>query len=222
MLLHGWPDSFYRFHKVIPMLTDPARFGCDPVDAFDLVEPSLAGFGFSDRPHQRGGGRDVELLPRLMTELLGYECFGVQGGDTGSPLAQLMAHARPDTVVGIHLTDIGYDKVMQIDLNDSPTGLAAWIVEQFRKFSGCEGDVERRFTKDELLTSIMIYWVTETINSSMRDYYEGFHLQGSDWSGESNGDGGGEWDQAQSPQRLDVARWPGALPSGCAGTTRDG
>jgi pimeloyl-ACP methyl ester carboxylesterase len=60
-------------------------------------------------------------------------------------------------------------------LNDSPAGLAAWIVEKFRTWSDCDGDVERRFTKDELLTNIMIYWITETINSSTRLYYEVRH-----------------------------------------------
>jgi len=57
-------------------------------------------------------------------------------------------------------------------LTDAPAGLAAWIVEKFRAWSDCDGDVERRFSKDELLTNIMIYWVTGTINSSMRAYYE--------------------------------------------------
>jgi len=57
-------------------------------------------------------------------------------------------------------------------LNDSPTGLAAWIVEKFRTWSDCGGDVERRFSKDELLTNIMIYWTTQTINSSVRLYCE--------------------------------------------------
>ena len=57
-------------------------------------------------------------------------------------------------------------------LNDSPVGLAGWIVEKFRAWSDCNGDVETRFSKDELLTNIMIYWVSETINSSMRMYYE--------------------------------------------------
>lgn len=60
-------------------------------------------------------------------------------------------------------------------LNDSPAGLAAWIVEKFRSWSDCDGDVEKRFSKDELLTNIMIYWVTETINSSFLPYYEGQH-----------------------------------------------
>ncbi|WP_378947906.1 epoxide hydrolase family protein [Mesorhizobium sp. ANAO-SY3R2] len=57
-------------------------------------------------------------------------------------------------------------------LNDSPAGLAGWIVEKFRTWSDCEGDVERSYTKDQLLTNITIYWVTQTINSSMRLYYE--------------------------------------------------
>ena len=57
-------------------------------------------------------------------------------------------------------------------LNDSPVGLAAWILEKFRTWSDCDGNVEQRFSKDELLTNIMIYWVTETIHSSIRMYYE--------------------------------------------------
>lgn len=216
LLLHGWPDSFYRMHKIIPMLTDPARFGGDPADSFDVVVPSLPGFGFSDRPRERGWylAQDVALFEPLMTEVLGYGRYGAHGGDTGSPITQALARSHPRSVAGIHLTDIGYDKAMQMDpstlseaeqqymnaleqwsyeesgyimiqgsrpqtlgygLNDSPAGLAAWIVEKFRTWSDCDGDVERRFTKDELLTNVTIYWVTQTINSSIRGYYEGMH-----------------------------------------------
>jgi len=57
-------------------------------------------------------------------------------------------------------------------LNDSPVGLAAWIVEKFRTWSDCGGELQRIFTKDELLTNVMIYWVSETLNSSARLYYE--------------------------------------------------
>ena len=57
-------------------------------------------------------------------------------------------------------------------MNDSPAGLAAWIVEKFHRWSDCGGNIEKKFTKDELLTNIMIYWVTQTIISSMRIYYE--------------------------------------------------
>jgi microsomal epoxide hydrolase len=60
-------------------------------------------------------------------------------------------------------------------LNDSPAGLAAWITEKFRTWTDCGGDLERRVSKDELLTNIMIYWVTQSINSSTRLYYEARH-----------------------------------------------
>lgn len=216
LLLHGWPDSFYRMDKIVPMLTDPAHFGDDPADSFDVVVPSLPGFGFSDRPQERGWNtaRDVALFEPLMTGVLGYERYASHGGDGGSPISQSLARSHPESVVGIHLTDIGWDKAMQVDpstlseaeqrylndleqssleeggyvmiqgsrpqtlgygLNDSPVGLAAWILEKFRAWSDCDGDVEKRFTKDELLTNITIYWVTQTINSSIRGYYEGMH-----------------------------------------------
>ena len=60
-------------------------------------------------------------------------------------------------------------------LNDSPAGLAAWIAEKFRTWMDCGGDIERRLTKDQLLTNIMIYWITQSINSSTRLYYESRH-----------------------------------------------
>ena len=66
-------------------------------------------------------------------------------------------------------------QTLSYGLNDSPAGLAAWIVEKYRTWSDCGGDVESRFTKDELLTTITIYWVTGSINSSTRLYYEGFN-----------------------------------------------
>ncbi len=216
LLFHGWPDSFYRYHKLIPLLTDPASHGGDPSDSFDVIVPSLPGFGFSDRPTVRGWRmRDAtELWAQLMSEGLGYQHYGAAGGDTGSPVAQLLALVHPQAVVGIHLTDIGWHNTMSptsadlteeerqylaagqgwflregaytmiqstkpqtlaSGLNDSPVGLAAWIVEKFRAWSDCEGEVEKRFSKDELLTNIMIYWATETINSSMRTYYEESH-----------------------------------------------
>ena len=76
-------------------------------------------------------------------------------------------------------TDGGYfhiqntkPRTLSYGLNDSPVGLAAWIVEKFRTWSDCDGEIERRFSKDELLTNITLYWVTQTINSSTRLYYE--------------------------------------------------
>jgi pimeloyl-ACP methyl ester carboxylesterase len=250
LLLHGWPDSFYRFYKIIPMLTDPARFGGDPADAFDVIVPSLPGFGFSDWPRQRGGVDTAGLLAQLMTDVLGYARFGAQGGDTGSPLAKEIAARYPDAVTGIHLTDIGWDAALSLDpatlspteqaymaqveqwsaregayvsiqgtkpqtlaygLNDSPVGLAAWILQHFRTWSDCNGDVEQSFTKDELLTNITIYWLTETINSSIRWYYEGMNA---DW--EASEGSNTDW-QASTDAALGVpvavALFPKEIPA---------
>jgi pimeloyl-ACP methyl ester carboxylesterase len=214
LLTHGWPDSFYRFHKLIPMLTDPERFGGDPADSFDVIVPSVPGYGFSDRPRERGvgGTQTADLFAKLMKDVLGYERFAAHGGDIGSSVTEAMAGISPESLVGIHLTDVPYwhimfevspDELSEVEreylergqewgmregayaylqstkpqtpayaLNDSPAGLAGWMVEKFRSWSDCDGDIESRYTKDELLTNISIYWVTETIGSSFRMYYE--------------------------------------------------
>ena len=216
LLIHGWPDSFYRFYKIIPMLTDPASFGGNPEDAFDVIVPSLPGFGFSDRPNFSGGMkslRSAALLSKLMQEVLGYQRYAVAGGDIGSRVTRLLALAHPEQVVGMHLTDIGFPRenafppevpnpspaegrflgsvgmwffqegayaalqttkpqTISYALSDSPVGLAGWIVEKFRAWSDCDGEIEQSYTKDELLTNIMVYWVTGTISSSARLYLE--------------------------------------------------
>ena len=213
LLTHGWPDSFWRFHKVIPMLTDPERFGGDAEDAFDVVVPSLPGYGFSDRPATRGtDARAVaDLFAQLMTQTLGYRAFAAHGGDIGRGVTEQLARRHADALVAIHLTDLpsrylqnlpqdtlsdaerryadevqawgaqeGAYASMQATkpqtlaygLNDSPAGLAGWLVEKFRAWSDCGGEVERRFSKDELLTNITLYWATETIGSSFLPYYE--------------------------------------------------
>jgi pimeloyl-ACP methyl ester carboxylesterase len=209
ILTHGWPDSFFRMYKILPLLTDPARYGGSPSDSFDVIVPSLPGFGFSDSPRRSVSlVQTAELWARLMRDVLGYQRYAAAGGDFGSGITQLLALAHPESVVGIHVTDLGFYNLqsgqpdlseaerrylgaqqgwffqegaygmiqgskpqsLAYGLNDSPVGLAGWIVEKFRAWSDCEGDVERRFSKDELLTNIMIYWVTQTINSSF-EYY---------------------------------------------------
>ncbi len=214
ILTHGWPDSFIRYKKIIPLLTDPARYGGDPADSFDVIVPSLPGFGFSSRPEHSGinNFRVSELWAKLMTKELGYRRFAAAGGDIGSGVTRYLALNHPELLVGIHLTDIGiirnlmtsdeaglakeeldYKRSAQqwiaqegaymsiqstkpqtlvYGLSDSPVGLASWIVEKFRAWSDCQGDLEQSFSKDELLTNIMIYWVTNTSGSSTRIYYE--------------------------------------------------
>ncbi|ABN57008.1 MULTISPECIES: epoxide hydrolase family protein [Methanoculleus] len=107
LLLHGWPDSFYRYHRVIPMLADPARFGGDPDLSFDVVVPSIPGHGFSDRKPMTTDDT-ADLFAGLMTEELGYGKFVAAGGDAGTLIAQALAERHADALVGIHLTDVGY------------------------------------------------------------------------------------------------------------------
>jgi pimeloyl-ACP methyl ester carboxylesterase len=213
LITHGWPGSFFEMYKILPLLADPGSHGGNPADAFDVVVPSMPGYGFSDPTTQRGVHvlKIADLWVQLM-QGLGYERFGAQGGDWGASVTNYLGFAYPQHLIGIHVTSItrptpflgtgsqplsaaeqaflaqrqawleaegGYSHIqgtkpqtLSYGLNDSPAGLAAWIVEKYRTWSDCNGDVESRFTKDELLTTITIYWVTQTINASTRLYYE--------------------------------------------------
>lgn len=107
ILTHGWPGSFIEMLRVIPLLTDPAANGGDAADSFDVVLPSLPGFGFSDRPFHRGMNvfRVAELWADLMSEL-GYDRFGAQGGDIGAGVATALGLRHPHRVLGLHLNYI--------------------------------------------------------------------------------------------------------------------
>lgn len=209
ILTHGYPDSFLRFAKIIPMLTRPERHGGDPGDAFDVVVPSLPGFGFSDKPTKPGAIFHVgDLWHALMTDVLGYERFAAHGGDWGSTVTEQLARSHARSLVGVHLTDVPFWHLFQKPkdlsqaeqryleattkwqrqdgayaliqgtrpytlaraLNDSPVGLASWIVDKFHAWSDCDGDIEKSFTKDELLTNVTLYWLTGTIGSSFLPY----------------------------------------------------
>ncbi len=212
VITHGWPSTFVEMLKIIPLLCDPASHGADASDSFDVIAPSMPGYGFSDRSSRRGmsPGRISELWRVLMTEGLGYDSFVAQGGDWGAQVTTTLGLEYPGTVRGIHLTmasggspippddelsdaekeflahrdwwrqaegAYGHQhstkpQTLSYGLNDSPAGVAAWIVEKWRAWSDCGGDVESRFSKDELLTHLTIYWATETISSSVRLYYE--------------------------------------------------
>jgi pimeloyl-ACP methyl ester carboxylesterase len=206
VLSHGWPDSFWRYSKVIPLLTDPE----DPADAFDVIVPDMPGYGFSEPP--AGAPLDsiavAGLWAQLMTEL-GYPRFAAAGGDIGSGVSRFLALDHPERVVAVHRMDAGLPvftgdpadltpeerdwlagtavwgrdegayaamhrtkpQTAATGLNDSPAGLAAWIVEKLRSWSDCDGDVESSFTRDEILTNVTLYWLTGTIGSSMRMYH---------------------------------------------------
>jgi pimeloyl-ACP methyl ester carboxylesterase len=213
VLTHGWPWTFWDFRKVIGPLTDPSAHGGDPADAFDVVVPSLPGFGFSSPLRRTGVTPPViaDLWTRLMTEVLGYPRFVAHGGDWGAIVTAFLGHAHADRVLAIHQSmaafittssgrlgaadfapdELGRFETMQRKadtvrshlavqtydpqtlawaLNDSPVGLAAWILERRRAWSDCDGDVESRFSKDDLLTTISIYWFTRTFHTSARIY----------------------------------------------------
>lgn len=105
LLSHGWPGSIVEFHKILPMLTDPARFGADPADAFAVVAPSLPGYTLSFAAGQkRFGIQEIgDALAVLMTDVLGYSRFGVQGGDWGAFVSSHLGYRFPERLIGIHL-----------------------------------------------------------------------------------------------------------------------
>jgi pimeloyl-ACP methyl ester carboxylesterase len=192
ILSHGWPSTFVEQLQLVPYL-----------DGFDLVIPSLPGYGFSERP-PRNTGRDTARRWHQLMQGLGYERYGAQGGDFGAAVTAFMALDDPEPLIGIHLHQIdlrphvdsprtdaereflatvaawdgverGYSSIQSTKpqtvaygLNDSPAGLAAYVIEKWRSWSD---DLER-IDRDVLLTNLTIFWVSQTIATSMRDYYD--------------------------------------------------
>ena len=105
LLLHGWPGSVYEFLDIIPRLTDPARFGGDPKDAFTVIAPSLPGYGLSFKPGQkRFILQDMAACVNdLMTKVLGFEKYAVQGGDWGGGIASIIGQKYTASICGIHV-----------------------------------------------------------------------------------------------------------------------
>ncbi len=212
VLTNGWPSTFYELVELAERLSDPARFGGDPGDAFTVIVPSLPGFTFSaQRPSLDAPGVH-ELWHRLMHDVLGFERYGAHGGDLGAGITGRLAQAHPESVVGIHLLDVdrtprdsdaglSAEEQSYLDdssawsaaegayahqqstrpltlapgLSDSPAGLLSWMLEKYRAWSDCDGDVAGRFGDDFLLTQASLYWFTNTISTSFRPYYEGSH-----------------------------------------------
>ncbi len=218
VLGHGWPSCFAELLPLVPLLTDPGTHGISG-PAFDVVIPSLPGYGFSPRPAVAGGVtyRYIAGLWHRLMRGLGYARYGAGGGDFGAGIGTFMALDDPEPLTGLHLTNLeltpytgpgsrpltgreqryleqsrrwdeterGYTAIQSTKpqtlgyaLNDSPAGLAAWILEKWRSWSDCGGDLESRFPADFLLTVVTLYWATRTITSSMRDYYDNRRWQG--------------------------------------------
>ncbi|WP_328423880.1 epoxide hydrolase [Micromonospora sp. NBC_00389] len=104
ILSHGWPSSFVEMLPLVDRLTDPARYGGDPADAFDVVVPSLPGFGFSEVPDEPVTRAVLaRTLHELMTDVLGYERYGAFGGDVGGVVTGWLGALYPEQVAGIHM-----------------------------------------------------------------------------------------------------------------------
>jgi microsomal epoxide hydrolase len=209
LLTHGWPGGFWEFHKILPLLTDPAAHGGDPRDAFHVVVPSIPGYGWSDAPAEPGC--DTAAVAASFAALmagLGYTRYGAQGGDWGSRISAQLGVSDAEHVVGVHLNFPGFiapppdhdgsdlgpadrealqaartfglegagylhlqatrPQTAAFGLADSPAGLAAWIAEKFHYWSDGPDAVDR----DDLLTIVTTYWVTNSIGPSMRLYRE--------------------------------------------------
>jgi pimeloyl-ACP methyl ester carboxylesterase len=223
ILTHGWPGSIVEMMKVVDPLANPTAHGGSAADAFDVVIPSLPGYGFSGQPTE--GGWEPARIARAWSTLmhrLGYTRYVAQGGDWGDPVTELMAVQTPSRVIGIHLnmpaavppeiakalhsdgpppSGLSADERQAYDqldfffkkglayaqemgnrpqtlygIEDSPIGLAAWILDHdarsyaliARVFDGqAEG-----LTRDDVLDNVTLYWLTNTAVSSARLYWE--------------------------------------------------
>lgn len=201
LLGNGWPSTFL---EMVALARKLAEVG------FTVVVPSLPGYTFSEpRPSLSDSPPTHELWHRLMRDELGLEQYGVHGGDLSSGHARWLAQAHPESVIGLHLSDVDNSQrdddtglsdeeldflaaednwqyregayshqqrtrplTLAQGLSDSPSGLLAWILEKYQAWSDCDGDLSSRFSDDFLLTQASLYWFTNTISTSFRDYYE--------------------------------------------------
>ena len=201
LLLNGWPSSLDEYSRVIGPLTDPVRYGGRAEDAFHVVIPSMPGYGYSDKPHERGYGNErIAADWATLMARLGYSRYGTVGTDIGIGIGTELASIDAAHMMGLHLAGCGgatapstggtnasldtqgyfelqatKPQTIGYSLSDSPVGLASWIVEKYHGWTDHTGDLEKVYTKDQLLTTVMLYWVTNSGASSARIYYERRH-----------------------------------------------
>ncbi len=222
IITHGWPGSVFEQIQLIGPLTDPTQYGGRAEDAFDVVIPSLPGFGFSSRPTEAGWG--LERIGRtfdVLMKRLGYTRYVAQGGDWGAGIVEAMGRQAPAGLLGIHtnfpavitaevgaalqgdknalgaftekersaVQDLGSyvqggglaylvmmgarPQAVSYGVTDSPAGLAGWMLQHsgFTKWSYGE-DPQQSPTRDDVLDNFSLYWLTNTVASSARIYWE--------------------------------------------------
>jgi pimeloyl-ACP methyl ester carboxylesterase len=223
IVTHGWPGSVIEQLKIIEPLTDPTAHGGTAEDAFDVVIPSMPGYGFSGKPTTTGWGPEkIASAWATLMERLGYARYVAQGGDWGAQIVDFQgAQARPG-LLGIHTNmagaippeidalalkgapapdgfdeeerasfdhlsffyakGLGYANEMGnrpqtlYALEDSPVGLAAWIIDHdiwtYRQIARVFDGEQLGLTRDDIADNITLYWLTKTAVSSARLYWE--------------------------------------------------
>ncbi len=208
LILHGWPGSFVEFLDIIEKLAHPERFGGKKEDAFDVIAPSLPGFGFSGSSKKPIGPRKIaKIMNKFMTKNLGYKKYLSQGGDWGATICNWLGYDHSNSCKAIHINCLtmrlpnkikakqekkweikfAKEQIMQdgyrtqqatkpqslsYAMIDSPIGTAAWILEKFFSWSDIKNNkIEKIYSKDILLTNIMIYLVSNTFNTASWIYF---------------------------------------------------
>jgi pimeloyl-ACP methyl ester carboxylesterase len=223
IVTHGWPGSVIEQLKIIDPLTDPTAYGGRAEDAFDVVIPSMPGYGFSGKPTTPGWGPErIGRAWDVLMQRLGYDRYVAQGGDWGALIVDLMGGQAPSGLLGIHTNmaraippeidaaafkgglppdgldeeeryafdhvsffytkGLGYALEMGnraqtlYGLEDSPVGLAAWIIDHdiwtYRQIARVFDGEQMGLTRDDILDNITLYWLTRTGVSSARLYWE--------------------------------------------------
>ena len=223
IVTHGWPGSVIEQLKIIEPLTDPTAFGGAQADAFDVVIPSMPGYGFSGKPTEVGWGPErIAKAWDVLMKRLGYDRYVAQGGDWGALITDFLGRDAPQGLLGIHSNMAGaipaeinaaalagspapaglsdeerasYDHVAFFyahglgyalemgnrpqtlyGLEDSPIGLAAWIIDHdiwtYKQIARVFDGESLGFSRDEILDNITLYWLTRTGVSSARLYWE--------------------------------------------------
>ncbi|XP_011250832.1 juvenile hormone epoxide hydrolase 1 [Camponotus floridanus] len=230
LITHGWPGSVVEFQKIIPILTTPRA---DRDFVFEVIAPSLPGYGFSQPAVRPGlGPPQISVILKNLMLRLGFKKFYAQGGDWGSIITTHLGSLFPNNTLGVHLNmcsssvkssllwwligafipqlvvdnqhysrmyplsdhlsylieETGYMHIQASKPDTigtavaaSPVGLAAYILEKFSTWTNKEyktrldGGLLEKYTLDELLDNIMIYWLTNSLTTSVRLYSEQFN-----------------------------------------------
>src|SRR5215207_8574724 len=167
IMTHGWPGSVVELLETIGPLTNPTAHGGQAEDAFDLVLPSLPGYGFSGEPAELGWnvGRVAQAWAELMRRL-GYSRYVAQGGDVGAGVSDAMGRQAPEGLLGFHM----------ILLVTALGGPQPADTDSYYKMSRAfvEGQPTGNLTRDHILDNITLYWLTGTGASAARSYWESY------------------------------------------------